>query len=269
MAAATTVIAGIGLAVTAGTTVASFAQASKQRKLMEQANADADKAMAEARSKLDINYFESLGIQKEPYELEREAFLSSGAQAMQAGVESGRGAAATAGRVQMAQNEAQAGVRTAMGEELADLAKLTATEESRLRDIGVQLDLEEVAGAHQAASDAQQAAAQATEAGFAGLTSLGSQVIDMAPLYGQNIGAQQESLKGMKFTPEEFAKFESLGKTPRTDGFSSLDFEQIGGMSKSQYKDFLKTLSPAQKQMLFTNPQYLNTYEQLNPFQPI
>jgi hypothetical protein len=262
-------VAAIGLAVTIGTTAASFAQAAKQRKLMEQANADADKAMAEAREKLNVNYFEPLAIQKEPYELQREALLSSGAQAIEAGRESGRGAVATAGRVQMAQNEGQAGVRTAMGEELSDLAKLTATEESRLRDIGVQLDLEEVAGAQQAASDAQRAAANATEAGIAGIQRAGSQAIDMAPLYGQNRSAQQQSLSGMQFTPEEFSKFESLGKNPRTDGFSSLDFQQVGEMNRSQYKDFLKTLSPAQKQMLFSNPQYLNTYEQLNPFQPI
>jgi hypothetical protein len=264
--ATTTVIAGIGLAMSAGTTAASFAQAAKQRKLMDQANIDAEKAMAEARKKLDVNYFDQLAIQKEPYELQREALLSSGAQAIQAGVETERGGGATAGRVQMAQNEAQAGIRTAQGEELSDLAKLSATEESRLRDIGVQLDLEEVAGAQQAASDAQQAAASATQAGFAGLTSMGSQLIDMAPLYGQDLGAQQKSLEGMQFTPEEFAKFESLGKNPRTDGFSSLDFQEVGGMNKSQYKDFLKTLSPAQKQMLFTNPQYLQGISTINPF---
>jgi hypothetical protein len=265
MAVATTVIAGIGLAITAGTTAASFAQAAKQRKLMDQANADAEKAMAEARTKLDVNYFEPLAVQKEPYELQREALLSSGAQAIQAGIETERGGGATAGRVQMAQNEAQAGIRTAQGEELSDLAKLTATEESRLRDINVQLDLENVAGAQQAAADAQQAAAAATQAGFAGLTSLGSQAVDMAPLYGQNMQAQQQALSGMQFNPEQFAKFESLGKTPRTDGFSSLDFQQVGEMDKSQYKNFLKTLSPAQKQMLFTNPNYLKSYEQFNP----
>lgn len=253
------------MAITAGTTAASFAQAAKQRKLMDQANSDAEKAMAEARTKLDVNYFEPLAIQKEPYELQREALLSSGAQAIEKGIETERGGGATAGRVQMAQNEAQAGIRTAMGEELTDLAKLTATEESRLRDIGVQLDLEEVAGAQQAAADAQQAAAAATTAGISGIQSMGSQVIDMAPLYGQNRSAQQKALGGMEFSPEEFAKFESLGKTPRTDGFSSLDFQQIGGMDKSQYKSFLKTLSPAQQQMLFTNPNYLKSYEQFNP----
>lgn len=262
-------VAAIGLAVTVGTTAASFAQAAKQRKLMNQANIDAEKAMAEARKSIDVNYFEPLAIQKEPYELQREALLSSGAQAIQAGIETERGGGATAGRVQMAQNEAQAGIRTAQGEELSDLAKLTATEESRLRDIDVQLDLEEVAGAQQAASDAQQAAASATQAGFAGITSLGSQAIDMAPLYGQDLGAQQKALSGMELTTDEFKKFESLGANPRTDDFSNLDFQQIGGMNRSQYKDFMKTLSPAQRQMLLQNPQYLNAYEQMNPYRVI
>lgn len=266
MAAATTVIAGIGLAVTAGTTAASFAQAAKQRKLMEQANADADKAMAEAREKLNVNYFESLAIQKEPYELQREALLSGGAQAIEAGRESGRGAVATAGRVQMAQNEAQAGVRTAMGEELSDLAKLTATEESRLRDIGVQLDLEEVAGAQQAASDAQRAAAQATEAGIAGIQSMGSQMIDMAPLYGQNMQAQQESLSGVKLSQSETDKFNAGLTGPPAPNAAALDFSDVKSMTKSQYRDFMKSLSPQQRQVLLTNPQYLNSMSTYNPF---
>jgi hypothetical protein len=107
MAAFTTIAAGIGLAVTAGTTTMSFVQAGNQKKAQRQAERDADQAMQEARKKLEVNYYDTLSIQKEPYELEREALLSQGAQAIQAGVESERGAAATAGRVQMAMNEGQ------------------------------------------------------------------------------------------------------------------------------------------------------------------
>ena len=68
--------------------------------------------------------------------------LSQGAQAIQAGVESERGAAATAGRIQMAANEGQGAIRTAMGQDMQQLEMLSAQEEGRLRDIGVQLDLE-------------------------------------------------------------------------------------------------------------------------------
>ena len=192
MAAFTAVAAGIGMATTAATTGMSFAQAGKQRRMQRQAESEAEKAMAEARKKLEVNYYEALGIQKEPYELQREALLQQGAMGVEAGREGDvRGAAATVGRVQMAQQEAQAGIRTAMGQELTDLAKLTAAEESRLRDIGVGLDLEEVAGAQLAAANAQEMGAQAVQQGMQGITSLGQQVAEAVPLFGKkplNVG---------------------------------------------------------------------------------
>jgi hypothetical protein len=192
MAAFTAVAAGIGMATTAATTGMSFAQAGKQRRMQRQAESEAEKAMAEARKKLEVNYYEALGIQKEPYELQREALLQQGAMGVEAGREGDvRGAAATVGRVQMAQQEAQAGIRTAMGQELTDLAKLTAAEESRLRDVGVGLDLEEVAGAQLAAANAQEMGAQAVQQGMQGITSLGQQVAEAVPLFGKkplNVG---------------------------------------------------------------------------------
>jgi hypothetical protein len=183
MAAFTTIAAGIGLAATAATTTSSFIQAGKQKEAQRNAERDADEAMQAARKKLETNFYDKLSIQKEPYELEREALLSQGAQAIQAGVESERGAAATAGRIQMAQQEGQAGIRTAMGQELSGLERLSAQEDSRLRDVGVQLDLEEVAGAQLAAANAQELAAQATQQGFEGVTSMAQQVSNFAPLY--------------------------------------------------------------------------------------
>ena len=179
-----------GLVASAASTVGSFAQAGKQRRLQNQAQADAEKAMNEAKKALDVNYYAGLSIQKEPYELQREALLSQGAQAIEAGVESERGAAATAGRIYGAQNVAQGDVRTAMGKEMSDLEKLTAQEESRLRDVGVQINMEEAAGAQQAAADAQRAAAQATQAGFAGIQSMGQQALSMVPLYGKTTPAK-------------------------------------------------------------------------------
>ena len=185
MAIATaTAIALGGLALSAGTTGMSFAQAGKQKKAQRQAEQDAEEAMIEARKKLEVNFYDNLGIQKEPYELEREALLSQGAQAIQAGVESERGAAATAGRIQMAQQQAQAGIRTAMGQDLMNLEKLSATEDARLAGLQSGLDLQEAAGAQQAARDAQQLAVQATQQGMQGLTSVGQQAIStFVPLF--------------------------------------------------------------------------------------
>ena len=184
MAIATaTILAGAALASTAASTGMSFSQAGKQRKAQGDAERDADQAMQEARKKLEINFYDQLAIQKEPYELEREALLSQGAQAIQAGVESERGAAATAGRIQMAQQEGQAGIRTAFGQELSALEKLSAQEDSRLRDVNVQLDLGEVAGAQLAAANAQELGAQATQQGLQGVQSMGQQIASFSPLY--------------------------------------------------------------------------------------
>jgi hypothetical protein len=191
MAAFTTIAAATSLAIAAGTTGASFAQASKQKKLQQKAESEAERALADARKRIDVNYYENLGIQKEVYQLEREALLSVGAQAIQAGVESERGAASVAGRVQMASQEGQRKVAAAMGEELMNLDKLVATEDAAIAQKQATLDLAEAQGAQLAARDAQQAAAAATAQGFEGLQSIGQQAMQLAPLYGKSQGAKE------------------------------------------------------------------------------
>jgi hypothetical protein len=198
-----TIAAGVALAGTAATTVMSFDQAGKQKKAQRQAEKDADEAMANARKKLEQNFYAAQGIKKEPYELEREALLSQGAEAIQAGVESERGAAATAGRVQLAQQQGQAGVRTAMGQEMMALENKQLAEDSRLRDIGVQLDLGEVEGAQLAAANAAQLRAQAQQQGMQGVTSFAQQAAQFVPLFAKsNVDA-----KGNPITlrPDRFA----------------------------------------------------------------
>jgi len=265
MAAFTTIAAGIGLAATAGTTTMSFVQAGKQKQAQRNAERDAAEAMQEARKKLEVNVYDKLSIQKEPYELEREALLSQGAQAIQAGVESERGAAATAGRIQMAQQEGQAGIRTAMGQELLGLEKLSAQEEGRLRDIGMQLDLEEVAGAQLAAANAAELGAQATQQGFEGLTSMAGQLASMAPLYEKSAGARQlgrieDMGKRQNMTPEQIQQqISGLGT------IGGVDYSKVGSMNRYQYQDFMGKQSGDALRNL--RQQGLNMYG-FNPFQP-
>ena len=200
MAVATALAIG-GLAVSAATTGMSFAQASKQNKLQKEAEAKAAEAMAEARKKLEVNFAENLSIQKEPYELEREALLSQGALALQAGIESDRGAETTAGRLQMAQNAAQAGIRSAMGQDLMSIEQKIIDEESRLRDKALGLDLGEVEGAQLAARNAQKASAAATMQGFQGLTSLGQQALNLVPLYQKTAEARNMQKLNLEAQP--------------------------------------------------------------------
>jgi hypothetical protein len=179
-----TAVAVGGVIVSGVSAGASFASASKQRKLQTEAEKDAQKAMIEAKSKLSVNYYAGLSVFKEPYELQREAALAQGAQAIEAGREAERGAASIAGRLQMAQNDAQALIRASMGRELMELEKLKAAEDSRLRDSSVIIDLQEAKGAQQASADAQRAATAYTQQGFSALTDMGKQAIQLAPLYG-------------------------------------------------------------------------------------
>ena len=155
-------------AISAAGAIKSFQEADQQRQLQRQAQADAERAMADARKRLEVNYSAGLSVHKEPYELERDAALSAGAQAIEAGRESGTvsSAVGTAGRIQMAQNEAQAAIRTAEGKELSDLDKLTANEAGQLRDANANLSLGSAVGAQRAARDAQNAAAADTAAGW-------------------------------------------------------------------------------------------------------
>lgn len=241
---AATSIAIAGLAVSAGSAGMSFAQAGKQRKLQREAQQDAKNAMEQARKKLEVNFYDQLAIQKEPYELEREALLSAGAQAIEAGQESERGAAATAGRVQLAQQQGQREIAGAMGQEMLGLEKLSAQEESRLRDTAVQLDLGEVQGAQLAARDAQQAAAAATSQGMANIQSLGQQAIQMAPLYGKTPSSKIASQIDKTAMGDTYKLNQmDLQKSIASMGsVNNVDLSKVASMTPMQYQDFMGKL---------------------------
>lgn len=186
MAAFTTIAAGIGLAATAASTGMSFANAGKQKALAKKAEKSAGIAMEEAKRALGTNYYSSQAIKKEPYELQREALLSQGAKAIEAGVESERGPAPVAGMIQMSMSEGQAALTNAMRQEMTDLENKTLAEESRLRDIGVQINLGEAEGAQLAARDAAEAQARATQQGMQGVTSAIGQAASFVPLFNKS-----------------------------------------------------------------------------------
>jgi len=255
MAVATAIAVG-GLALSAATTANSFIQAGKQKKAQRAAEDAAAEAMAEAKKKLEINYADELAIKKEPYELQREAMLSQGAQAIEAGVESERGAAATAGKIQMAQNEAQAGIRTEMGKEMDAIQAQQIAEDSRLRDLGVQLDLGEAEGAQNAARSAEEASTAATAQGIQGVMSTAQQGLGMVNLYPATgaapaAGAPAEnSLGSSLFKPMQTAN------TTFTKPFG-MNAQQVGpggALANNQPNFALKTPSLFTKYDAFGNP---------------
>jgi hypothetical protein len=240
-------IALAGVAVSAGSAGMSFAQASKQNKRAKQAEQDAAKAMNEARKMFDVNYMKSLAIQKEPYELEREALLSQGAMAIQAGAESERGSAATAGRVQMAQNEAMAGQRTAMGKDLTDLELKTANEESRLRDIQANMSIGEAVGQQEIATEAQKARAAAVESGMASATSALQQGIQMIPLYTKTPSARianriEDTAMGTGRGDYGLSQADMQKSIASMGSVNNVDLSGVAKLNPNQYQAFMSGL---------------------------
>ena len=227
MAVGTTIAAIGSSALSAGM---SFAEAGKQRRLQQEAEREAQKAFDEAKTQLDVNYLEGLSIAKEPYELEREALLQAGAQALQAGVEGeSRGAAATAGRVLMAQQEQAAQQRAAMSREMQQLEQLAAQEESRLQGARADLSLGEAVGQQQRAQQAQQMRQAAIGQAVGGLFDIAGTAISSRDLYS----GSPEAKTARKMT--QFQRQQNPSKLTRGLGLSNIQtVNQIDPMAISQ-----------------------------------
>lgn len=185
-------LAAASLASAGISTGLSIAQAVKQNRLMQEADKKAAEAMSNVMKSLGINTYKNLSINKETYKDMFDNLLASAGMAMEAGREGDeRGAAATAGRVLAGVTDAGQKIRDTKAQEMMDLQKLVAGEESRLRDIKAQIGLEEVAGAQEAAADAQKAKTQAITNAAAGLTSMVKEGAGLVPLYQKDKATKQ------------------------------------------------------------------------------
>jgi hypothetical protein len=243
---------GIGLAVV-GSTI-SFIQASKEMQLQRQAEADARKAFEEAKKQININPFDALAINKEPYELERQALLAQGAQAIAAGQEGDRGAAATAGRIQMAQNEAQAGQRTAMGADMLNLEKMSAEEDTNIKTQLAGLSLNEAAGYQSQAKEAKDARARAIQQGYQSGAKALEYGVKEIPLYLQGRGND---------TSLQQANMAKIGQPTVTPPSQKLVAGALTPLQQSRNVN-----APASPVSIFDQNSYLNNSGDFNYFNP-
>lgn len=254
--------------------VQSFSQARKQKAKQREAEATADKYMADARRSLEKNYMESLAIQKEPYELEREAALVAGAQATEALRESDRGMGRV-GAIYGQQQQAQRQIASAMGQELFNLDYLTAQEESRLRDIGTQLDLGEVTGAQLEAANAEERRQQQLQAGIQGIggaamTGLEAMALygkQKAPVtYGDTVPEGTIEVTGLKPTAEQAARYNITQtpppRMPLTPQEQIMSIQPVDQSLLTTQTDFYPGVS---KRMGFLAPPEQNIYS-FNPY---
>jgi len=183
MAAFTTIAT---TAIALGGSAMNFAQAAKQGKLQREAEADAEKAMKAARDKLQTNFYKGLDLNLKSFEQERDALAGVGQQLIQSGQESGRGAAATAGRVLAGIQEGEKDITNRQIRSQENLEKLVADEEARLATAEARLDLAEVEGAQEAAAEAAKNKAAAITGGIQGLGSVAAGLSESSQLYPQD-----------------------------------------------------------------------------------
>lgn len=257
--ATTTIAAGAALASSAIGAGMSFSQAAKQSRLQREAMADAEKAIQEAKGRLDVNVYEGLDINKEAYEFERNAALVSGAQAMDAAVESERGASAAAGRITMANNQNQGRVRSAMVNDLNAIERTIAGEDQRLLDEGQRIAEMEAVGSQEAATRAEYNRNAALASGAQALGSMVTQLGDQLPLYmktgeayeieglnsdfaGAGIGADEQAnmIANLNIDGIDTSAFASMNPTQRQNFLMSLSRPQI-----QRIREGVKMVSPA------------------------
>ena len=242
----------VGLGISAGTTTMSFIQASNEKKAQADYEADATKALAQARKALQVNYAKSMSIQKEPYNQERLALLSAGEQIATAAAESERGAAATAGQLLAAQQMGAADITNRQTTDMQNIENAILEEESRLRDVNVGLDMQEIAGKQQAAADSRLAAAQANQAGIQGIGNTAQAGAEMIPLFQQNRGDQRQALVNAQALDPTFAPGLNAASA------SNKDFRQ--------YNRSLGRKGSAAYNSVYLSPQYTSAYGNLgNP----
>jgi len=200
--AAATAVAAVSAVATVGSAVYGAVKSNKQakqaRKDQQRANAAAGKAYKQARKGLDINFYEGLSVNKTPYELEREAMLSTSANLIDAAAQGdSRGVGAVASRILAAEQTGQQATTNRMSTEMKAIEEKKRNEDARLRDTLSDLSLQEAGGAQVAAGQAANREATATANMHNSIASGIGAVGNILPLYG-GLGG------GVKAGPEPY-----------------------------------------------------------------
>jgi len=187
-----TAAAVASMAATAGSTGMSISQASKARKAQREAEREAQRITEETKRMMDVNPFEAVAIQKEPYEIMAESIVEGAAREAELLAEADpRYLAGMAGARGQQQQDQLEKVRSAMSRELQDLEMNTAQEESNIRNNLQRFAEKEITGAQQAAAEQERIANQATIGAIQGFGNLAGQAADFASLYSRG-GAKKQ-----------------------------------------------------------------------------
>lgn len=231
MAVTTAAVVGIGTAV--ASTAKSFSEASKQKRLMEDANTEASKLMADARKRAEKDSFEGLTVPTEAYEAAFETTLAANQQQVEALQEGdARALAAGVGRVGANTEAAAEKTRQEMGQDLFNVQKFKAQSKENIKQ---QLMAFDVAGSKDAklrAAQAEEAAAKATKEGIAGIGKSMTAIGSAAPLFGGG-DLDLEMAQGSVLPENELDELQMSSIDERYEG-GGFNFLESLGLSKSR-----------------------------------
>jgi len=212
------------LAVQGATTLISLAQAEKAKKKQEKADKEAAKLMQDAYNILDKNVYAAIALPTKQYNIQREALAAQGAQMVEAGRESQRTAAATAGSTMAQYNNALRGIQAEAENQYYDLELTKAQEQARKDDIRTGLKLSEAEGAQAAsAMYAEQKGMATQQAISSGIGALG-QGLSMVPLFQAT--PQQRAISNLQDSYGKAAKSGQLGSSFLNEKGEPIGFER-------------------------------------------
>jgi hypothetical protein len=244
---------------------ASAAQASTAGQAAKAAKKDSEAAFKRAMNELTSNKFAGLNLPTEAYEREFEAGLSAGEQATSQAAEGDvRGVGATAGRVQMVQQEGRRQIAGAMGEDLMKLEGLTAQEEARLSGARANLELEQAAGAQAAAAQFGAQSDAAITGAFSSLANAGQQYLQASELYKETEGTKE--LQKLNKQYDKAVKAGTLGSRFKDADGKALPFSQSLLRMEGYDKDLAKIANMTdfeQKSYLADRPELIRELNNL------
>lgn len=212
------------LGVQAVTGLVSLAQSQIIAKKQEKVDRDAAKLMQEAYGILDKNVYAAIALPTKQFNIQREALAAQGAQVVEAGRESQRTAAATAGSTMAQFNNALRGIQSEAENQYYDLELTKAQEQARKDDIRTGLKLSEAEGAQaKSAMLAEQKGRATNQAISSGIGALG-QGLSMVPLFQAT--KEQRAISDLQSSYGKAAESGQLGSSFLNEKGEPIGFEK-------------------------------------------
>jgi hypothetical protein len=239
---------GLGLALgVLGAGLNTF-QAIQSQKAMKQAGQARAQAQQQLKNIKEFNAFKQVQVPTLGFDLAQQSKAQATTQAVEASKAAGAEGAAALGDILRAGFEQDLNIAAQAGEAKFKRDAMQAEAEQGIQSRQAERDFAIGAYNLQDATDRENQAKQNRNEAISGAVSaLGGAALgafEDSALY-KSKAMNQGELSKMQWNPQQFSKF---GKINGQD----LDFEALGNMNQKQYKDFWKSLSYNQQQMLQT-----------------